>query len=574
MTNDIFTLTIGGQAGQGIKAIGLLLGKIATRLGKNVYTYSEYPSLIKGGHNLTQVSISKESVTAPRKSSEFWIALDQNTLNIHLTEFSDGCGIVFDEEKKYDLTRINKNASLFPVPLGKLAKEAGGSYIMSNTVALGAAIALLGADLQVFKDLLLEEFGQKGEQIVKINHLAAERGYNYALEHFAGKKRIVLNKENTVEKKMVANANDTVALGAIAAGLQFAAIYPMSPISNILHVLAAYQEKFGYIYKQPEDEIAAINMAIGASFAGARSMTATSGGGFSLMVEALGLAAMMEIPLVIIDGMRPGPATGLPTWSGQGDLRFVLHAHQGDFPRIVLAAGDAEEAFRLTMQAFNLADKYQTPVIVLVDKNICEHDQSMPIINIADYEIDRGKFTTKKEEEFERYRLSDDGISLRSVPGSGNFFIGNSYEHTTVGHDSEEIRDINNQMRKRMTKITTCALREDISPKLYGPENADVTIVSWGSNKGSILQALKDFPNVNFLHITWMSPFPGEAIKKILEKSRHIVNLECNYSAALGGLIKENTEIDIKDNFLKYDGRPFFPEEISDKLKSILKKII
>jgi 2-oxoglutarate/2-oxoacid ferredoxin oxidoreductase subunit alpha len=572
MTNDIFTLTIGGQAGQGIKAIGLLLAKIATRLGKNVYTYSEYPSLIKGGHNLTQVSISKESVTAPRKSSEFWIALDQNTLNIHLTEFSDGCGIVFDEEKKYDLTRINKNTSLFPVPLGKLAKEAGGSYIMSNTVALGAAIALLGADLQVFKDLLLEEFGQKGEQIVKINHLAAEKGYNYALEHFAGKKRIVLNRENTVEKKMVANANDTVALGAIAAGLQFAAIYPMSPISNILHVLAAYQEKFGYIYKQPEDEIAAINMAIGASFAGARSMTATSGGGFSLMVEALGLAAMMETPLVIIDGMRPGPATGLPTWSGQGDLRFVLHSHQGDFPRIILAAGDAEEAFHLTMQAFNLADKYQTPVIVLVDKNICEHDQSMPIINIADYEIDRGKFTTKKEEGFERYRLSDDGISLRSVPGSGNFFIGNSYEHTAVGHDSEEIQDINNQMQKRMAKLTTCSNQENISPKLYGPENADVTVVSWGSNKGSILQALRDFPNVNFLHITWISPFPAEAVKKILEKSRHIVNMECNYSAALGGLIKENTGIEIKDNFLKYDGRPFFPEEISDKLNSILKK--
>jgi 2-oxoglutarate/2-oxoacid ferredoxin oxidoreductase subunit alpha len=571
MADNIFTLTIGGQAGQGIKSIGLLLAKLATRLGKNVYTYSEYPSLIKGGHNLTQVSISKDNVTAPRRTSEFWIALDQNTLNVHLEEFKDECGIIFDEEKKYDLSRINKNTNLFPVPLGKLTKESGGSYIMSNTVALGAAIALLGGSLQVFKDLLSDEFGQKGEEIVKINHLAAEKGYNFALDHFADKKNIVLVKENVIEQKMVANANDTVALGAIAAGLQFAAIYPMSPISNILHVLAANQKKFGFIYKQPEDEISAINMAIGASFVGARSITATSGGGFCLMTEGLGLAAMMETPIVIIDGMRPGPATGLPTWSGQGDLRFVLHAHQGDFPRIVLAPGDAEEAFYLTMQAFNLADKYQTPVIVLVDKNICEHDQSMPVFNIADYEIDRGKFTTKKEEGFERYKLSDDGISLRSVPGSGNFFIGNSYEHTVVGHDTEEIEDINNQMRKRMTKLTTCAKQEDISPKLYGPENADITIVSWGSNKGSILQALKDFPNVNFLHITWMIPFPSEAVKKILEKSRHIVNIECNYSAALGGLIKENTGIEIKDNFLKYDGRPFFPEEISEKLKSILK---
>jgi 2-oxoglutarate ferredoxin oxidoreductase subunit alpha len=571
MAQDIFSLTIGGQAGQGIKAAGLLLAKIATRLGKNVYTYSEYPSLIKGGHNLTQVSISKDEVTAPRKTNEFWIALDQKTLDVHLSEFKDGCEIIIDEEKKYDLTKINKNANLIPIPLGKLAKDGGGSLIMSNTVAIGAVTALLGGDLQVFKDLLSDEFGRKGEETVKMNYLAAENGYNYALEHFANNKRTVLTKEDVVEQKMVANANDTVALGAIAAGLQFATIYPMSPISNILHVLAAYQEKFGFIYKQPEDEIAAINMAIGASFAGARSMTATSGGGFSLMVEALGLAAMTETPLVIIDGMRPGPATGLPTWSGQGDLRFTLHAHQGDFPRIVLAAGDAEEAFYLTMQAFNLADKYQTPVIVLVDKNICEHDQSLPIFDIKNYEIDRGKFTTKTEEGFERYKLSNDGISLRSVPGSGNFFIGNSYEHTTVGHDTEEIKDINDQMRKRMSKLITCATNEDTSPKLYGPENADVTLVSWGSNKGSILEALKNFQNINYLHITWMSPFPAKVVKTILEKAKHIVNIECNYSAALGGLIKENTGIEITDNLLKYDGRPFFPEEISEKLNTILK---
>jgi 2-oxoglutarate ferredoxin oxidoreductase subunit alpha len=569
---NIFTATIGGQAGQGVKASGLLLAKIATRLGKHAYVYSEYPSLIKGGHNLAQVSISGESVTAPRKSSELWIAFDQNTLNVHLGEFKEGCEIIFDEEKKYNLSKIDKKVNLLPIPLNKLAKEAGGSEIMSNTVALGAAIALLGGDLQVFQDLLLDEYGAKGEKMVKINSLAAEKGYVYALEHLADKKKIILVKENVFEQKMVANANDTVALGAIAAGLQFAAIYPMSPISNILHVLALNQEKFGFIYKQPEDEIAAINMTIGASFAGARSMTATSGGGFSLMVEGLGLAAMIETPIVIIDGMRPGPATGMATWSGQGDLRFVLHAHQGDFPRIVLAAGDPIEAFHLTMQAFNLADKYQTPVIVLVDKNICEHDQSMPFFDVRNYEVDQGKFTRKKENEFERYKLSSDGVSLRSVPGSGNFFIGNSYEHTTVGHDSEEIIDVNSQMQKRMTKLFTCASNEDISPKLFGPQNADITIVSWGSNKGSIIQALKDFPNVNYLHITWMSPFPSKEVKAILGKSKHILNIECNYSAALGGLIKENTGIEITDNLLKYDGRPFFPEEISEKLEEILKK--
>ena len=301
-------------------------------------------------------------------------------------------------------------------------------------------------------------------------------------------------------------------------------------------------------------------------------MTATSGGGFSLMVEGFGLAAMIETPLVVVDGMRPGPATGLPTWSAQGDLRFVLHAHQGDFPKIVLAPGDAEEAFHLTMLAFNLADKYQTPVAILIDKNLCEHDQSMPVFDYQQYTLDRGKITLEKKDGFERYKLSDDGISQRSVPGSGNFFIANSYEHTAVGHDSEEIEDIDTQMRKRMAKLTTCAKNEDISPKLFGPQTADVTIVSWGSNKGSILEALKQFPNVNFLQVTWINPFPENQVREILNRAKHVINLECNYTAALGGLIKERTGIEISDNMLKYDGRPFFPEEIIEKINSILKK--
>jgi 2-oxoglutarate ferredoxin oxidoreductase subunit alpha len=343
----------------------------------------------------------------------------------------------------------------------------------------------------------------------------------------------------------------------------------MSPISNILTVLAANQEKYGYIYKQPEDEISAINMSIGASFAGARSMTATSGGGFSLMTEGYGLAGMTETPLVIIEGMRPGPATGLPTWSGQGDLRFVLHASQGDFPRIVLAAGDAEEAFYLTMQAFNLADKYQTPVVLLIDKNICEDDQSMPVLDISDYVLDRGKFTKEKQEGYERYHLEEDGISQRSVPGVGNFFISNSYEHTVIGHDTEEINDIISQMNKRMKKLETCKTQDMSSPKLYGPEDAPITIVSWGSNKGSVLQAIAKFPNVNYLHITWLSPFPVDAIRQVLEKAKHVINIECNYSGLLGNLIKEKVGIEIKDNFLKIDGRPIFPEEIMERIGQV-----
>ena len=569
MDQDKFCLTIGGMAGQGIKAAGLAFAKIAMRSGKNVYTYTGFPSLIKGGHNFIQVSVSDKEILSPSKSNDFWVALDQRTINLHLDEFTNGCGILYDEGKNYDLSKVNPNAILYPIPLSQITKEAGGTELMSNTVALGAVVSLLQGDLEMLKALLAEGFDNKGEDIVTMNHTAAQKGYDYAHEKFPDKlKPILVKKENSIPK-MIANGTDTAALGAIAAGLKFAAIYPMSPISNILAVLAANQEKYNFIYKQPEDEISAINMAIGASFAGARSMTATSGGGFALMTEGYGLAGMCEVPLVIIEGMRPGPASGLPTWSGQGDLSFVLNAAPGDFPRIILAAGDALEVFEQTMLAFNLADKYQTPVVVLIDKNICENDQSITIPDTSNYVIDRGKITFEKKENYERYKLENDGISERTVPGVGNFFIGNSYEHDKIGYDSEEIEDINTQQEKRMRKLETCREQDMQDPILYGPEDADITIVSWGSNKGSILEALKRYPKANYLHITWINPFPDKKIKEVLEKANHIINIECNLTGSMNRLIKEKTGIQIKDNFLKYDGRPIFPEEILEKLEGI-----
>jgi 2-oxoglutarate ferredoxin oxidoreductase subunit alpha len=289
------------------------------------------------------------------------------------------------------------------------------------------------------------------------------------------------------------------------------------------------------------------------------------------MSEGLGLSAMTETPLVIIEGMRPGPATGLPTWSGQGDLQFVLNAHQGDFPRIVLSAGDAKEAFELTMEAFNLADKYQTPVIVLVDKNICEHNQSFAIFDISSFKINRGKFTNEIISNYERYKTEVDGISSRTIPGTGNFFITNSYEHDSMGFNTEKKEEINEQIEKRMTKIKTITNDMPI-PQLFGPEDADITLVSWGSNKGSILEALKLFNNVNFIHLTWLSPFPTQSVKERLDKSRHVIDIECNHSGQLANLIREKTGIEISDKLLKFDGRPFFQEEIVNKINSVLKK--
>jgi len=574
---EVFSVKIGGQAGQGVKSAGLMLAKVANRSGYHIFTYTEYPSLIRGGHNVMQINISPRPVLAPFKTTDLLVALNKETVDLHLEELQDGGGIIFEGGDNSSLPQASKNLNLYPIPLSKLATDTGEKELLINSVALGAILAILGGQLSTLQQLIGEEFASKGNPITLANNQAAQAGYDYAVKNFAQKRENILKpleesgpaSLSRSGQKMIVNGNEAISLGAIAGGLQFASIYPMTPITNILHFLALHQDKYGYIYKQPEDEIAAINMAIGASFAGARAMTATSGGGFCLMSEGYGLAAITETPLVIIEGMRGGPATGLPTWSGQGDLQFVLHAHQGDFPRLVLAPGDAQEAFILTRQAFNLADKYQTPVVILVDKNICESDQSFPVFDTA-FEVNRGKMTRETIPGYQRFADNGDGVSLRATPGSGNFFIANSYEHDFLGLTTERINDRQTQMAKRMTKLESCQ-REDLpSPQLFGPEEADITIVSWGSNKGVILEAVKHFDKVNFLHLTWLSPFLTPEIRKRLEQARYLIDIECNYSGQLANLIKEKTGVDILDRMLKVDGRPFFVEEIVEKITSVL----
>lgn len=566
--DQMFTFKMGGPAGFGIKSVGLTFSKIATRSGYWTYDYSEYPSLIRGGHNVVQVTIGDEPVHFTTKHTNFLIALNQETVDLHKHEFVAGSGVLFDGMSGIKPDSL-ENVDRFDVPLVQLARDAGGSDVMRNTVAMGASLAMLGGDMEIFKQLIAEEFGDKKQDIIEANHKAAQAGYDYAKEHYGDKIKQILPKKEVIEEKVVFTANEAAAMGAIAAGMGFAAIYPMTPTSNILHTLAPQQEKYGFVYKQPEDEISAIVMALGAANTGVRSMVATSGGGFALMSEAYGMAGITETPIVIFEGMRGGPATGLPTWTEQGDLRFVLHAHQSDFPRIVLAAGDTQETFELTLKAFNLAEKYQTPVLILLDKIICEDNQSYKPFDYSGYSVNRGKYVHDFDSNFKRYSLSDDGISPRSRLGSGNYFITNADEHDEYGFANEESDNRNEQMRKRMKKLATCATEDMEAPVLYGPDDADITLVSWGSNKGAILEALKDLPNTNYLHITWMNPFPAEAVRERLSKAKYLINIEQNYTAQMGGLIREKTGIEILDNLLRYDGRPIYPEEIIEKVKSV-----
>ncbi|HEX8923573.1 MAG TPA: 2-oxoacid:acceptor oxidoreductase subunit alpha [Patescibacteria group bacterium] len=572
MDQNIYSIKIGGEAGQGIKLTGQLLSKILIRSGLSVFTYSEYPSLIRGGHNVMQLIFSSTPVSAPIKSVHFLIALDSKTIELHSSELADGAVIIYDSDRKINTESLGKY-KLLPVPFNRFAKAAGGTDVVANTVASAALLAVLGFELTPYLDLINESFAAKSQELVTTNQSAARSGYDFVKANYPQFIQATVIPASVSVPRILINGNEAIALAAIAAGLQFASIYPMTPITGILENLAKYQKQFGYIYKQPEDEISAINMAIGASYAGARALTATSGGGFCLMTEGYGLAGMTETPLVIIEGMRGGPATGLPTWNEQSDLRFVLHAHQGEFPRIVLAASDAADAFTLTLDAFNLSQRYQTPVLVLVDKNICECDQSIMPFSTDNYKIDNGLLQSKIDPVYQRYLPTTDGISPRAFPGSGNFFVTNSDEHDSFGFSDESQSNRNLQEAKRLNKLAVCALKDMAPPKLYGPENASLTIVSWGSTKGSVLQALSQLKDVNYLHFTWMNPFPATAAAAVLSKSKIILDVENNSTAQLAGLIREHTGIEIKEKLLKNDGRPTYPEEIISKVTNLQQQL-
>ncbi len=570
MSDGRFTLAIGGEAGFGIMAAGLLVAKLASRSGYSVCDYTEYPSVIRGGHNVLFLTIGEEKVFSTETGVDILVALTEETVKRHVQSITRKGVLLYDSTRIKNLPEIPNHIESIGLPCAEIAKSVGGTILMKNTVALGALVALTGGSLDLLFTLLEEEFGDKKPEIVLKNKAVAKAGFEALL---SAAKQCVTSRLQILSKtptQLVITGNEAIALGALQAGVQFVAIYPMTPTSNVLHTLAAVAEEQGLVCIQPEDEISGINMAIGASYAGVRSMVATSGGGFCLMTEAYGLAGITETPLVIIEGMRGAPATGLPTWTEQGDLRFILHAHQGDFPRIVLAAGDAEEAQRMTAQAFYLADKYQTPVVLLVDKHVCEgHVTMFPQKKNTEY-LSRGKFVDRSEKNYKRYALTPDHVSPRSIPGVGNCVVANSDEHDESGYSNEEISMREAQMEKRMGKLVRVALEDMEAPSVYGAKDAELTIVSWGSNKGAILEAMKQLPHVNYVHVTWMSPFPKDALTTLIRKAPQVLIVENNYSGQLTGLIAEQTGIRISHQLLGYSGRPFFPEDIIAAVKKQL----
>ena len=567
---------IGGEAGFGIMSSGMMLARTFSRAGYHTFATNEYPSLIRGGHNAVAVRVAVERFEAMSRGVDLLIALNKETVDVHKGELPDGGFVVYDphdsEPKAQD---FHASVHLIALPLAEIVKSASGDPVMRNTVALGATIAILGTDFERLAAVIRDQFQRKGDDVVAFNLSFARKGYDYVKEHYAKEASLYISPAKTAEKQMIINASEAVGVGAARAGMKFAAIYPMTPINSLITFLADHEKQLKIVYLQPEDEIAGINMAIGASIAGVRSMVATSGGGFALMVEGLALAGMVEVPIVIDLGMRVGPATGMPTWTEQGELLFAIHAGHGEFPRIVLAPSDAAEAYTLTIVAFQLADRYQVPVFVLTDKYINESNWCVPMRHFqGDVVIDRGLLVSPKDVpkdgSFRRYTTDiPDGVSPRSIPGmKGGFYQANSYEHDEVGYVTEDAMSRTRMVDKRLKKFA--AIERDMKPPtIYGDAQADVAFVSWGSSRGPVMDAMKLLKQKRvrskLIHFSYVYPFPPAAAA-LLSKEKRLIDVEQNATAQLAQLIRTHAGIEIKEKILKYDGRPFFPEEIAERV--------
>jgi 2-oxoglutarate ferredoxin oxidoreductase subunit alpha len=557
MSIDI-TVKIGGEAGQGIQTVGHLLALTCQKAGLYIMAINDFESRIRGGHSFFQIRISDRPVHAPHHRVHVLVALNQETYDLHW-EALDADGLVLMDEKTE-----SAQSNVINVPLEELGKKAGGT-IFSNTVAAGACLALLGAPFELCRAVLSEQFEKKGADIVQKNVDAAELGYQ-AVKDVAFKWAFEWKPDTP--KGTLMDSSKSIALGALSADCRLAAFYPMSPATGIMTNLAALTDRFPLVVEQTEDEIAAVNMIIGASFAGVRSMTSTSGGGFCLMTEGLGLAAITETPIVIVNAQRPGPATGLPTRTGQGDLQFVIRASQDEFPRFVFAPGMPDEAFEITARAFHLAEKYQVPAIILVDQYL---QDSLYIIEkelAAPEKIERFIVTDDDMDnpsEYKRFSVTPSGVSPRALPCAGKALVViSSDEHREDGHISEAISDRVQMVDKRNAKVPHM-IKEMTPPKEYHGD-ADILLVGWGSTEGAIREAVDQLRDdginagaVNFVDI-W--PFPSEAAITALQKAKTFLMVEQNFTAQLGQLIREQTGLVYSGAILKYDGRPFYPNEI------------
>jgi len=577
-------IKIGGEAGMGIKAAGQSLARAFANAGLHTFDVTEYPSLIRGGHNVYYLRVSEQPIFSQVKPVDILVALNQETVDKHLAEVVDGGAVLYDPGKvDWDSTPGHERVVGLDVPWEDIAKEVSGKKIMANTVALGAALGAACFPVEYLTDSLDTQFRRKSPEIAEQNMACARRGYE-ATSARCKDFPFTINPVKDAPRRMICDGNEAVGLGALAGGITFYAAYPMTPASPLLHFFAARDEKAGMVVKHTEDELAAMNMVVGAAFGGARAMCASAGGGFALMVEAFGLAGVSESAVVVGVFSRTAPGTGLPTWTEQADLRFVMHAAPSEFPRVIISPGDREDAYRLGWQAFNLADQLQTPVVILSEQYLQESRASVEPFDSSEVTIDRGKLIAEGDVNdhaealhdgvYHRYEPSEDGVSWRALPGVRNAnMIVNSYEHDHYGNAEETADNRSTQHDKRMRKLELA--RELVpAPQRYGPEQADLSIVCFGATKGPVREAMKwlegEGVSVNLLQLVTCWPFPADEVNAFLDAARTSLVIEGNYAGQLEGLIRQQCLRDVDHSMRRYDGRPFFPEDIFDTVRELV----
>jgi len=556
----IYNILIGGAAGQGMETLASMLEKLLKRKGFEIFTLQDYMSRVRGGHNFFQIRFGNEEIDSHSNALDGIIALNKETIELHIKDLKDTGFVISDEDIDY------KDDKMYRLPLKELAKTIGNPRVFGS-VALGAILKLFNQDLSFVEALLRETFK---EEIAVQNLTAFETGFKQVSAKYDIK---VKSKDESI----LINGNEAIALGALASGCKFYSAYPMTPSTSIMNYLASKIKEAEIVVEQAEDEIAAINMAIGASYAGARAMTGTSGGGFALMVEAVGLAAMQEVPLVIAEIQRPGPVTGLPTRTEQADLKFVISSTPGEIPKMVIALREPADAFYQTMRAFNLADKYQIPVILLGDQFLADSPRTVKPFDFNKVKIERylSDEDIAKKTEYKRYLLTKTGVSPRIVPGRtpGKTVLVDSDEHDEDGHitESAEVRIAMND--KRLRKMDY--LKEElIEPEFLGEEEFDTLLIGWGSLYSPIKEAVKLLnasgkTKYGALVFGDIWPLPTKLLIDKASKTKTLINIEQNATGQLAQIIRENTGIEIKSNILRYDGRPLCAEDIINKLKEV-----
>jgi 2-oxoglutarate ferredoxin oxidoreductase subunit alpha len=565
-----YTIRIGGEAGQGIQTVGDTLARVFARTGYHVFTHQDYESRIRGGHNFYQVRVADREITASRDRVDILVALDKESIILDAKEVAEKGRIIYDSEamkQKFD------GPLFMDIPFTSLAVEHGGSKIMANTVAIGAILGMLGMDMNILTKIIADTFQKKGADVIRANNASAAAGHAFAATNC---RDCSFSVAAPAELKMLIAGIDAIAFGAVASGCKFISAYPMTPSTGIMNYLAGKEKEFGIIVEQAEDEIAAMNMTLGASFAGVRAMTATSGGGFALMVEGLSLAAMTETPVVIGLGMRPGPATGLPTRTEQAELQFALYTAHGEFPRVILAPGTPEQAFFLTNKAFDLAEKYQVPVFIVFDQYLADTQWTglgldLKKLVYKDYRLRSDALA--KIAEYKRYTYTDTGITPLAVPGeSKHVVVADSDEHDEEGHIDEDAGTRMRMVEKRLLKKMPLINEEILPPLLCGHQKPEIVLVGWGSTYGvikEVVDRLSKDKAVAMLHFSELYPFPGTGsfdYLSLLRNARKTICIENNATGQFERLMRAETGFEFSARIHRYDGRPFTVDGLTGEL--------